>query len=87
LTDLPAKEQVKNDLTAAAAKLVKQAVMSAGPTPASSAATGATTVKTSSQSCPATSAGRIPAHDEEGNLLPGFLNKARIDKVSSTVTD
>jgi hypothetical protein len=56
LTDLPATEQVKNDMVTAAAKLVEQAVMSAGPTPASSAATGATTVRTTPQSYPATSA-------------------------------
>jgi hypothetical protein len=76
--ELPSKESKKQVLADAAVQLMKNAVVNQAP---SSKVTPAGPVSTLTSKGANTN--RLPARDDQGNLLAGLVTQNRLDKVTS----
>jgi hypothetical protein len=80
--DLPSKETRKQAIAAAAAQIMKQAVMNHAPScKIDTPAPGTVPTSTLASSKAHNTGNRLPAHDAEGKLLPGLVTQNRLDKV------
>lgn len=80
---LPSKETKKAAIAAAAAQLVKAAVISQAPSSRISSDTTGQLESVTRSANPR----RLPAHDNNGQLLPGFVTQDRMAKVWQTCSN